>query len=60
MTSAKQQVLARFPGARVVRGIFGLIVITSDHEDRTHLGDGRAYYEEEAWVSAILDSKCER
>lgn len=52
MSSAKAEVLSRFPQARVVRGVFGLVVVTTLDEDQLALGDGRAYYEEEAWLSA--------
>ena len=47
--NAEAFVTAIYRGARVVRGTFGLVV---QLEDGTTRGDGRAYWEEEAWVSA--------
>lgn len=48
---AKDQVLAKYDQAEVTRGTFGLVVVTDDTHAKK-LGDGRAYWEEEAWISA--------
>jgi len=51
MTSAKAVVREKYPQAEVVRSTFGLIVFTDDTHSQS-LGDGRAHWEEEAWISA--------
>lgn len=48
---AQSLVLAKHPQAEVVRSTFGLVVVTDDTH-HTKLGSGRAYWEEEAWISA--------
>jgi hypothetical protein len=57
--SAKAEVLERYPGARVVRGVFGLVVETDEDGGRP-LGEGRAYFEEEAWLSALAADEWRR
>jgi hypothetical protein len=49
--NAQEIVKERYPQAEVVRSQFGLIVYTDDTQHKS-LGDGRAYWEEEAWISA--------
>jgi hypothetical protein len=51
MANAEQEVKKKYPNARVVRGPFGLVVVTDD-EQSTRLGDARAYWDEEAWINA--------
>lgn len=51
MASAESEVKAVYPGARVVRTTFGL-AIAIDEESGIRLGEGRAYYEEAAWLEA--------
>lgn|GEM_PF-6912512 len=49
--TAQEFVRRKYPHAEVVRSTFGWVVYT----DSTHtkaLGSSRAYWEEEAWVSA--------
>jgi hypothetical protein len=48
---AKDKVQEKHPQAEVCRSTFGLIVRTDDTQSKT-LGDGRAHWEEEAWISA--------
>ena len=48
---AKEAVLRKYPQAEVCRSTFGLVVRTDDTQGRM-LGDGRAYWEEEAWIAA--------
>lgn len=50
MAKAKDEVRARYPDAMVVRATFGLVVVVEDGS--RHLGDGRNYWEEEAWIEA--------
>ena len=50
MAIAKDEVRRIYPDARVARSTFGLAVYAKD--DTVTLGDGRAYFEEEAWISA--------
>ena len=50
MASAQREVTAAFPEARVVRGTFGMVVV--NEADGIKLGEGRSYYEEEAWIEA--------
>jgi hypothetical protein len=49
--NAQDLVKEKYPQAEVVRSTFGLIVYTDDTHHKS-LGDGRAYWEEEAWISA--------
>jgi hypothetical protein len=50
--NAQEEVKKRYPRAMVVRGKFGKLVVTDeDHTGR--LGNGRAYWDEEAWISAV-------
>ena len=51
MANAQEEVCKKHPDARVVRGVFGKVV-TIGNEGET-LGDGRAYWDEEAWISAV-------
>ncbi len=51
VAKAEDEVKRVYPKARVVRGTFGLVVLAD--ETGTRLGEGRAFYEEEAWLSAV-------
>lgn len=53
--SAQAEVRKLFLEAKVARSSFGMIVVTAD--DGISLGDGRAYYEEQAWLRALEDEK---
>ena len=55
MDSARKWVMARYPEACVVRSMFGLIVMTDQGVAPKKLGEGRAFFEEEAWLSAWDD-----
>ena len=48
--NAQEWVKKTHPTARVVRSTFGLVVEVE--ETGKTMGDGRAYWEEEAWISA--------
>ena len=48
---AKDLVREKYDQAEVVRSTFGVVVVTDDTHAKK-LGDGRAYWEEEAWISA--------
>ena len=52
LKSAKAAIRNVFPFACVVRGTFGLIVLT-DPDVGIPLGEGRAAWDEEAWISAV-------
>lgn len=51
MANAKAVVREKHPQAEVVRSTFGHIVYADDTHSHP-LSDGRAYWEEEAWVDA--------
>ena len=51
MAKAETEVKRVYSGARIVRDTFGLVVLADEHG--TRLGDGRAFYEEAAWLSAV-------
>jgi hypothetical protein len=52
MSNAREEIIKVHPSARIVRGTFGKTVATDEDGTET-LGDGRAYWDEEAWISAI-------
>lgn len=51
MASAKQEVREVYPEAECVRSTFGMKIV--DRISGNGLSDGRAYYEEEAWIDAV-------
>lgn len=51
LPNAKRFVREKYPQAEAVRSTFGLIIYTDDTHSHP-LGDGRAYWEEEAWIGA--------
>lgn len=52
--NAQEHFRSKFPQAECVRGTFGLTVFTDDTHTREY-GNGEAWWEEEAWVSAVED-----
>ncbi len=50
MANAQAEVRAIYPSARAARGMFGMVVV--DEATGAKIGDGRCYYEEEAWIEA--------